>query len=70
MSDLEQAAIGDRNELAEMSFDEARAELEGALAQLRDRRIKVQMDALAAQGLESPEAREEYQRLVALRSRG
>jgi hypothetical protein len=53
-----------------MSFDEARAEFEGALAQLRDRRIKVQMDALAAQGLDAPGVREEYQRLVALRSRG
>ena len=70
VTELEEAAIGDRNELAEMSFDEARAEFEGALAQLRDRRIKVQMDALAAQGLDAPGAREEYQRLVALRTRG
>ena len=67
---LEAAAIADRNELAEMSFDEAREEFEGALGQLRARQIRARMDGLIAQGLDTPQAREEYQRLVALRSRG
>ena len=36
----------------------------------RRERLAEQMDALAAQGLDAPGAREEYQRLVALRTRG
>ncbi len=69
VSQLEAAAISDRNELAEMSFDDARIEFEGALNQLRDRRVRAEMKILAAQGLTTPQSREEYQRLLALRSR-
>ena len=52
-----------------MSPEEARAEFDGALAQLRDRRVRAELSALVAQGLDSPQARERYQALIALRSR-
>jgi hypothetical protein len=69
VAQLESAAITDRNELAEMSFDEALAEFEGALAQLRGRRVRAELQVLADQGLATAEAREKYQRLLALRSK-
>ncbi len=70
VAQLEAAAVADRQQLAEMSFDEARVEFEGALAQLRERRLKARLEALVAQGLDTPEARETYQQLLARRGRG
>ena len=70
VSSLEAAAVTDRHQLAEMAFDDALLEFEGALSQLRDRRVRAELQALVDQGLETPAAREEYQRLLALRARG
>jgi DNA primase len=64
---LERDAAADRSMIAEMSFDEARAEFDGALAQLRDRSIREQLDALVAQGIRSDLERARYQELLLLR---
>ena len=64
---LERDAAADRSMVAEMSFDEARAEFEGALAQLRDRSIREQLDALVAAGMRSDVDRARYQELLLLR---
>ncbi len=66
---LQAEALADRTGLSDMSPEEARAEFDGALAQLRDRRVRAELSALVAQGLDSPQARERYQALIALRSR-
>ena len=66
---LERDAAGDRSMVAEMSFDEARAEFEGALAQLRDRSIREQLDALVATGMRSEADRARYQELLLLRNK-
>jgi DNA primase len=64
---LERDAAADRSMIAEMTFDEARAEFDGALAQLRDRSIREQLDALVAQGIRSDLERARYQELLLLR---
>ncbi|MBU6273190.1 MAG: DNA primase [Betaproteobacteria bacterium] len=66
---LQAEALADRTGLSDMSPEEARAEFDGALAQLRDRRVRAELSALVAQGLDSPQARERYQALIALRAR-
>ncbi|MEI8302241.1 MAG: DNA primase [Burkholderiales bacterium] len=66
---LQAEALADRTGLSDMSPEEARAEFDGALAQLRDRRVRAELSALVEQGLDSPQARERYQALIALRSR-
>ena len=64
---LERDAASDRSMVAEMSFDEARAEFDGALAQLRDRSIREQLDAMVAAGIRSESDRARYQELLLLR---
>jgi hypothetical protein len=53
-----------------MSLEEARAEFEGALGQLRDRSIREELDAIVARGLEDHEDRALYQELLLLRHKG
>ena len=53
-----------------MTLDEARAEFQGALAQLRDRTIREELDALVAGGLEGEAERARYQWLRTLRPKG
>ena len=53
--------------VAEMSLEEARAEFDGALAQLRDRRIREELDAIVAGGMRSDEDRARYHQLLLLR---
>ena len=55
--------------VAEMSLDEARAEFDGALAQLRDRSIRDELDAIVARGMQTEADRARYQHLLALRAR-
>ena len=64
---LESDAAADRSMVAEMSLEEARAEFEGALAQLRDRRIREELDAIVAGGMRSEQDRARYQLLLLLR---
>jgi len=64
---LERDAAADRSMVAEMSLEEARAEFEGALAQLRARRIREELDAIVAGGLRTEADRARYQRLLLLR---
>ena len=55
--------------LAELTLEEARAEFEGALAQLRDRSVREEIDALIASGLPTDAQRARYQLLVAIRGK-
>ena len=56
--------------LAEMRLEEAQAEFRGALAQLRDRGMRAELDALVAGGLGSEAERARYQALmVAIRAK-
>jgi len=64
---LEGDAAADRSMVAEMSLEEARAEFDGALAQLRDRRIREELDAIVAGGMRSDEDRARYHQLLLLR---
>jgi hypothetical protein len=66
---LERDAAADRSMVADMTFEEARAEFDGALAQLRDRNIRTELDEIVARGLTTNEDRERYQQLIALRGR-
>ena len=66
---LERDAAADRSMVAEMSLDEARAEFDGALAQLRDRSIRDELDAIVARGMQTEADRARYQQLLALRAR-
>ncbi len=66
---LERDAADDRSLVAEMTLEEARAEFDGAIAQLRDRRLREAMDALAAGGFAGDGARERYQELLNMRGR-
>ena len=63
-------AAADRSMVADMSLEEARAEFEGALGQLRDRSIREELDAIVARGLEDHEDRALYQELLLLRHKG
>jgi len=64
---LQRDAAADRSMVAEMSLEEARAEFEGALAQLRARRIREELDAIVAGGLRTEADRTRYQQLLLLR---
>ncbi len=66
---IERDAADDRSLVAEMTLDEARAEFDGAIAQLRDRSLKGAMDALAARGFGAAGDRERYQELLNMRTR-
>ena len=52
-----------------LSFDEAQAEMQGALAQLRERHISRLIDEIVATGLSTPQERERYQELMAMKRR-
>ncbi|MBN9463352.1 MAG: DNA primase [Burkholderiales bacterium] len=66
---LERAAASDASAVAGLSVDEARAEFDAALAQLRDRHLARLIDELVAGGMASPEERQRYQSLMAMRRR-
>ena len=63
-------AAADRSMVADMNLEEARAEFEGALGQLRDRSIREELDAIVARGLADEEDRARYQELLLLRHKG
>ena len=63
-------AAADRSMVADMSLEEARAEFEGALGQLRDRSIREELDAIVARGMHDDEDRTRYQELLLLRHKG
>jgi DNA primase len=67
VASLERDAAADRALVAEMSLEEARAEFHGAIAQLRSRRLREELGALAAGGLADPAALERYQKLLSIR---
>jgi DNA primase len=69
IASLERDAAVDRSMVAEMTLDEARAEFDGALAQLRDRRIREELDEIVARGMPTEADRLRYQQLLALRAR-
>ncbi len=70
VAELETDALADPQGLAEMRLEEAQAEFRGALAQLRDRGIRAELDALVAAGLGSEAERARYQALmVAIRAK-
>src|SRR5690606_20985340 len=58
---IEREASSDMSPAAALSIDEARVEMDAALAQLRDRHVARLIDALVAGGMASPEERERYQ---------
>jgi DNA primase len=66
---LEREAASDASAVAALSIDEARTEVEAALAQLRDRHLSRLIDELVAGGMTSPEERQRYQSLMAMRRR-
>ncbi len=66
---VERDAAADGSLVAEMTLEEARAEFDGAVAQLRDRRLREAMDALAAGGFAGEGDRERYQELLNMRGR-
>jgi DNA primase len=66
---LEREAASDASAAASLSMDEARVEIEAALAQLRERHLARQIDELVAGGMASPEERLRYQSLMAMRRR-
>jgi len=66
---LEREAASDASAVAALSIDEARVEVEAALAQLRERHLSRLIDELVAGGISSPEERERYQSLMAKRRR-
>ncbi|GAA4400694.1 CHC2 zinc finger domain-containing protein [Quisquiliibacterium transsilvanicum] len=63
-------AAADRSMVADMNLEEARAEFEGALGQLRDRSIREELDAIVARGLADHEDRARYHELLLLRHKG
>ena len=66
---LEREAALDASAVASLSIDEARVEIDAALAQLRERHLARQIDELVAGGMTSPEERLRYQALMAMRRR-
>jgi DNA primase len=64
---LETEAAQDRGLLAELDPDEARREFEGALARMRDQRLREEVDRLAQGGLADEAQRTRYAELQALR---
>ena len=61
---LERASGADSTGLAELSTEEAASEFEGALAQLKQRWIKQEIDLLVAAGMRTDAERERYQALL------
>ena len=59
----------DASAAAALTFEEARVEVEAALAQLRERHLSRLIDDLVAGGINSPEERQRYQSLMAMRRR-
>jgi len=68
-SELEQALASDASAVAGLSFDEARLEFDAALAQLRERHLAHLIDEVVAGGMATPEERQRYQALMAMRRR-
>jgi DNA primase len=66
---IEADALADRQGLAEMTLEEARAEFRGALEQLRDRSVRAELAALVEAGLGTEPDRARYQALMALRAK-
>ncbi|GMV00543.1 MAG: DNA primase [Burkholderiaceae bacterium] len=66
---LERGVASDASAAAALSLDEARVEVEAALAQLRERHLSRLIDELVAGGMASPEERQRYQSLMAMRRR-
>ncbi len=66
---LEREAASDTSAAASLSIDEARAEVDAALAQLRERHLARLIDELVAGGMASSEERQRYQSLMAMRRR-
>jgi hypothetical protein len=64
---LEAEAAQDRGLLAELGVDEARREFEGALARMREQRLREEVDRLAQGGLGDDVQRARYAELQALR---
>ena len=64
---LQSEAAQDRGLLAELEPEQARREFEGALARMRDLRIKEEVDRLAEGGLVDEGQRARYAELQALR---
>ncbi|MFO0234745.1 MAG: hypothetical protein ACK51M_17185, partial [Burkholderiales bacterium] len=64
---LEAEAAQDRGLLAELGVDEARREFEGALARMREQRLREEVDRLAQGGLGDDAPRARYAELQALR---
>ncbi len=66
---LQREAAADDWALGTLSFEEAQVEFDAALAQLHDRELARQIDALVASGMHSSQDRERYQALMAKRRR-
>ncbi len=66
---LERRVASDASAAAALSLDEARVEVEAALAQLRERHLSRLIDELVAGGMASSEERQRYQLLMAMRRR-
>ncbi|TXL68631.1 DNA primase [Zeimonas arvi] len=66
---FERALASDAAALADLTAAEAAAELSAAVAQLRDRHVRRQIDELAKAGIRTDEDRERYQALMAMRAR-
>ncbi len=66
---LQREAAADDWALGTLSFEEAQVEFDAALAQLNDRELARQIDALVASGMHSAQDRERYQALMAKRRR-
>ncbi|MGE3864136.1 MAG: DNA primase [Burkholderiaceae bacterium] len=66
---VERVAASEQSAVSALSFDEAQAEMQGALAQLRERHIGRLIDEIVAAGLNTPEERERYQELMAMKRR-
>jgi DNA primase len=64
VAELEADALADPQGLAEMRLEEAQAEFRGALAQLRDRGMRAELESLAASGLAGEAQRARYQELM------
>jgi len=66
---VEREAASDHSAVGILSFDEASAEMEGALTQLRERHIGRLIDEVVAAGLNTPQERQRYQELMAMKRR-
>jgi DNA primase len=64
---LQSQVTRDRGLLADLSLEDARAEFEGALGQLRSQGLREAVDELAKSGLQDEASRERYAQLQAMR---